>query len=609
MDSARAAENESTAPRVGAILDLTCGLRQCEFPGETGREGTMSKTFDTIIVGGGAAGCVLAARLSAQSSRNVLLIEAGQDYPPGQEPADILDTYCTSYYNRDYKWPGLKAHWRLRDNSPAVGFEQGRVIGGGSSVMGMVALRGTPDDYAEWESQGAAGWGWRDVLPYFKRLENDTDFGGELHAHDGPIPIRRTPRHQWPPLSNAVATYAAERQVPYIADMNADFRDGCCALPLSATTSRRGSSALCYLDASVRARPNLTIVDRAKVTGLLFENRAVVGVTAMVGGEDAAEQSFRAGEVVLSAGAVHTPAILMRAGIGPARALRDLGIAVVADLPGVGANLQNHPLLFIGLHLRPEARQSTALRPHPVTCFRYSSGLPGAVASDMYIAAHSKSSWNALGAQIANFNTTIFKPVSRGAVTLYSASANELPRIEFNFASEELDLRRLMDGFRRVVEMVHSDTIRPCYDAVFPIQFTDRLRQLNLRTRGNALKTAALAKIIDLVPGAGSFAFSRLTSSHLDLQSLVADDDALAEHVRRNVGGTFHVAGTCKMGRPEDRDAVVDTAGRVRGIAGLRIADASIMPTVPRGNTNIPTVMIGEKIADAILAAPRVMAA
>jgi 5-(hydroxymethyl)furfural/furfural oxidase len=557
--------------------------------------------FDTIIIGAGSAGCVLANRLSAQSGRSVLLIEAGQDTPPGHEPADVLDTYASSYYNKAYKWPGLKAHWRTRDNSPEVTYDQGRIMGGGSSVMGMIALRGTPDDYDGWERLGATGWGWKDVLPYFRKLETDTDFHGDLHGDSGPIPIRRTPETLWPPLSRAVEQFARERQIPNIVDMNGDFRDGHGSLPMSSTPTKRASTAMSYLDAKVRSRKNITILTGGSVTKILFEGRKITGVSVLI---DGAEKEFRAGEVIVSGGAIASPAMLLRAGIGPADELRALGIDVVADLRGVGRNLQNHPLLFLAAHLRRGARQPKSLRPHPMTCLRYSSGLPGSAPNDMYIAAHSKSSWSALGAQLANFNATIFKPASRGWVSLTSTNAAQQPLIEFNFVHEQIDLLRLMDGFRRIVALVTSDAVRPLCTTLFPVRFTDRIRQLNALNRGNAVKAKLIAAAVDAVPSLADAVFSRLTGHRIDLAGLAHDDAALADYVRENVAGTFHVSGTCRMGRDDDPDAVVDTGGRVRGIGGLRVVDASIMPAIPRGNTNIPTIMLAEKIAAEMVTEP-----
>jgi 5-(hydroxymethyl)furfural/furfural oxidase len=541
----------------------------------------MTAEFDTIIVGAGAAGCVLANRLSARSAEKVLLLEAGQDTPPGHEPADVLDTYATSYYNDAYFWPGLKVHWRRKDNSPLVGFSQGRIMGGGSSVMGMVAYRGTPDDYAEWEAHGADGWGWNNVLPFYRKLEHDLDFDGELHGKEGPVPIRRTKPQDWAPLSKAVHAFAQERQIPLIADMNGDFRDGYGAVPMSNWPNKRASSAICYLDASVRARGNLTIVNGAGATGFTFEGRRVTGVAARIGGE---ERQFRAREVILRHPFARLPAAIRHRAAGAATRARHRSargspgrrrkplqpchrvrrLAAKCRCP-TGAFIASAPHDGVPLFLRATRRAADR---HVHQC----------AVQDVVVAARSASGQSR--ADLAQAD---------GARSRHAPGARR-----------RIPLRGFMQGFRRAVEILAHEKVRAMSGITFPVKFTDRLRRLNRITPTNKLKSAIIARLIDMVPPLAGPIFSTLADRRVDLTTLVEDDDALAQHIRDNVAGTFHPVGTCRMGRADDPDAVVDAAGRVRGIGGLRVVDASIMPTVPRGNTNIPTIMLAEKISAAI---------
>jgi 5-(hydroxymethyl)furfural/furfural oxidase len=215
-----------------------------------------------------------------------------------------------------------------------------------------------------------------------------------------------------------------------------------------------------------------------------------------------------------------------------------------------------------------------------------------------------KTSWSPLGLQIANLAPTLLKPMARGRVTLPARDA-QYPCVELNFTGEEIDLRRFMAGFRRAVEILAHEKVRAMSGITFPVKFTDRLRRLNRITAANRLNSALIARLIDWVPPLAGPILSALADRRIDLKTLVEDDDALAQHIRDNVAGTFHPVGTCRMGRADDPGAVVDAAGRVHGIFGLRVVDASIMPTVTRGNTNIPTIMVAEKISAAIIEADR----
>lgn len=549
---------------------------------------------DYLIIGGGAAGAVAAARLSENPGDKVVLAEAGKDVPPENVPADILDIFPLSTFNPDYVWPDLKVHWRGRENSPAVSFQQGRILGGGSAVMGMWAVRGMPDDYDAWSQLGATGWAWEDVLPYFRKIEADQDFAGDLHGGGGPLPIRRQPRDEWSPLARAMEKIAHRHGFRVIEDMNADFGDGYCVLPISRHPDRRASAGLEYLNASTRSRKNLNVLTEATVERIEIDpSRRVVGAKMRL--RDGTPMDVRAGHTILTAGAIYSPALLQRSGVGDAERLQAIGLKPVLHRPGVGRNLQNHPLLPAVACLTREGRDARRGRPPASTYLRWSSNLPGMPPGDMGMYVRSYLVWHALGRHMAMVGPVLMRPASRGEVSLDRKDPQGSPSVAFNFFEDERDLQRMKDGFRKAALFLASRDLRPVCGDAFVLTNAAQLNRFNTLSAANAAKAWLVSKLLDIAPPFGKLVVSRFAEM-VPVEALVRDDAVLTEFVLENTTGTNHVAGTCRMGRAGDPDAVVDPAGRLLGLDSLTVADASVMPTVPSGNTHLPTVMVAEKI-------------
>lgn len=517
----------------------------------------MQQDYDYVIVGGGSAGAVLAARLSEDPGLRVLLLEAGRDFRTADTPEHIrIPNPLRAIGDDDYRWPRLLA--RRTDRQEPKLLWRGRAIGGSSTINGQIAIRGIPGDFERWTGLGCTGWGWDDVLPYFRKLEDDFDFGdAPWHGRGGPIPVYRAPVEHWGFVDRALKDAALGLGYPWCPDHNAPEGSGASPYAINSRDGYRVSTNDGYLEPA-RGRGNLTIVGNALVDTLTVEgNRPhATGVTVTVDRERRRIRATR--EVILSAGAIHSPAILQRSGIGPAGLLRGLGIPVLADLP-VGDNLLDHPILGILLDLRPDARVGTRMHRHTNCCLRYTSGLAGAGENDMIMIAgnlRSEADGDLARGRIA---VSVYQAFSQGTVRIRSSDPALDPEVEERMLSDERDLVRMRDGVRR------------------------------LRDIGRHAGVAAVASRVEY-GASGRSIEDELTGAALDDWMLAECSDAQ------------HASGTCRMGAAGDRRAVVDPECRVIGCSGLRVIDASVMPEVVRANTHLTTVMIAEKMADMLRA-------